>query len=62
MIKEAASHGLQIDQELRDHLVFGKPYLNSKQIYVPPNATADLHELHDVGVEVARMDSQAYKI
>ncbi len=44
MIKEAASHGLQIDQELRDHLVFGKPYLNSKQIYVPPNATADLHD------------------
>jgi uncharacterized protein (DUF2235 family) len=44
MIDEAAAHGLQIDAAMRDHLVFGKPYLGSRQQYVAPDAGADLHD------------------
>ena len=43
MIDEAVPHGLQIDAAMRDHLVFGKPYLGSRRQYVAPDATADLH-------------------
>jgi uncharacterized protein (DUF2235 family) len=44
MIEEAVEHGLQIDEDLKSHLVFGKPYLNSKKQYVAPDATAKLHQ------------------
>ena len=44
LVDEAAAKGLKIDVALKDHLVFGKPYLRSKQHYVPPDATAPLHQ------------------
>jgi uncharacterized protein (DUF2235 family) len=44
LIDEATPKGLRINTALRDHLVFGKTYLNSKHQYVPPCATAELHQ------------------
>jgi uncharacterized protein (DUF2235 family) len=44
LIDEATPKGLRINAALRDHLVFGKPYFQSKHQYVPPNATAELHQ------------------
>jgi uncharacterized protein (DUF2235 family) len=44
LIDEAVAKGLKIDVALKDHLVFGKPYLQSKRQYVPPNAAAELHD------------------
>jgi uncharacterized protein (DUF2235 family) len=44
LIDEATTKGLRINAALRDHLVFGKPYFNSRHQYVPPNAAAKLHE------------------
>jgi uncharacterized protein (DUF2235 family) len=44
LIDEAVPKGLKIDLALKDHLVFGKPYLRSKQHYVPPDPAGQLHQ------------------
>jgi uncharacterized protein (DUF2235 family) len=44
LIDEAAAKGLKIDTALKDHIVFGKPYFNSRHQYVRPNAAAEPHQ------------------
>jgi uncharacterized protein (DUF2235 family) len=44
MIDEAAAHGLKINSAMRDHLVLGMPRPGSKEVYIAPNAAAQLHQ------------------
>jgi uncharacterized protein (DUF2235 family) len=43
MIEQAAAHGLKINVPMKNHLVLGEPLAGSKYVYVPPSATAELH-------------------
>jgi uncharacterized protein (DUF2235 family) len=43
MIDEAVTHGLKINVAMRNNLVLGQPRVGGKNVYVAPNASADVH-------------------
>jgi hypothetical protein len=43
MIDEAVAHGLKINVAMRNNLVLGQPRAGGKNVYVAPNACADVH-------------------
>jgi uncharacterized protein (DUF2235 family) len=43
MIDEAVAHGLKINVAMRNNLVLGRPRAGGKNVYVAPNAHADVH-------------------
>lgn len=43
MIDEAVTHGLKINTAMRNNLVFGQPRAGGKNVYVAPNARAEVH-------------------
>ncbi len=43
MIDEAIAHGLKINAAMRNNLVLGEPRAGGKNVYVAPNACADVH-------------------
>ena len=43
MIDEAVTHGLKINVAMRNNLVLGQPRAGGKNVYVAPNACADVH-------------------
>ena len=43
MIDQAAAAGLRVDRDMVDHLCWGLPKKGSDHVYVPPSATAELH-------------------
>ena len=43
MIDEAVAHGLKINVAMRNNLVLGQPRAGGKNVYVAPNACAEVH-------------------
>ena len=63
LIDEAAAKGLKIDAALKDHLVFGKPYLRSKQHYVRPGSKPQsAASVADMGLVADRMVSETHEV
>lgn len=44
MVREAQKHGLDVDEEMFDHLAMGKPLLGGKRMYVAPNVNGPIHD------------------
>jgi hypothetical protein len=52
MIEQATAAGLRVDPSMVDHLCWGTPRRGSNHIYLPPSATAPLHDSMNAAWEI----------